>query len=398
MKIKSLSITFLTAVSLYVSQVQAQSLFPFQQLEILGNNTSLHAAAETTAVDMADNLAGLTLANPEVGFSYMWGAPTDVPNKINIDVSQTFDFPTLSGARKQVAKANNRSLEIGYMNARSTLALEIENAIIEYIYQKQTVNHLSANVVKRTELQTIAEQALKSGVITYIDYNAYVLAAIAAEDELTQAQIALNTAMQDLKRLNNGTSPSILPETWPQTLLPSSFGEWLDVAVAVAPELQQLKAQIDIADKEVNLRKKEALPEFGIGYVNELVKNSNYHGVSLSLSLPLWGNSSRIKAAKAARTAAMLNAETASVQFALTKENEYNKAQMLMNAAHKYERAYAEAIANTEKYLDMAYDKRTMSILEYKSAQADLYTYALKTLQAQRDFQLARAALYAPTL
>ena len=90
--------------------VQAQSLYPFLQTEIQGNNTELQAAAHSCESAKADNMSGLTLANPEVGVSYMLGVPSDVPDKTNIGVSQSFDFPTLSGARKRVAEAESRML------------------------------------------------------------------------------------------------------------------------------------------------------------------------------------------------------------------------------------------------------------------------------------------------
>lgn len=387
----------LVAASLYATTAHAQSLFPFLQEEILGNNPTLHSQALSCESTKLDNNAGLTLANPEVGVSYMFGQPSDVPNKTNIDITQTFDFATLSGAKRRVAEAADNVADGTYMSLRSQLALDVENAIINYIYQLKLVTTLDKRLKERDTILTVADKALQAGTITYPDYNEIQLEHIAAGHDLELAHIDLEEAHSLLVRLNGGKEPGRLPDNWPAALLPQSFDEWIHTAAAVSPELASLQANIRLADRQVNLRKKESLPEFSIGYVNELVSESNYHGVAIGLSLPLWGNSSRIKAAKSSLAAARQNFESATDDFRLTKKAEYDKAVQMLNATNAYTEAHSKAVEHSKKYLDLALQKGTMNRLDYLRT-LDSYTdYTLRTLEATRDFQLARAALYAPT-
>ncbi|MCM1005599.1 MAG: TolC family protein [Prevotella sp.] len=398
MKRKFIISTFLGFATLFAAKTSAGSLFPFLMNEILGNNSSLHSAAMTAESSKLDNLSGLTLANPEVGVSYMFGSPSDVPNKTNVEVTQGFDFATLSGARRRAARAENQIIDADYMAKRSKLALQVENALIEYVYQYQLVEELTKYARQRADILEIARQSLDAGVITYHIYNENVLSNLTAESDLAQARLALSAAEAKLRILNNGSLPSNLPTAWPASLLPVSFYEWLSAAAPVAPELLSAQANINKTKEEVNLRKKEGLPEFSVGYVNELVKNDNYHGAKVGFSLPLWGNSGRVKAAKAQAAAAQLSLDAASEQFVLTKQSEYDNAKLLLDVADKYDKAYADAISNREKYLDLGYEKGTLSALDYYTAKAALYEYALRSLDARKAFHLARAALYAPTL
>lgn len=118
MTIKTLAVAALVSLPLAGG---AQSLFPHWQTLILGNNPTLISETRTTAASNADALTGLTLADPEVSVSYMFGAPSDVPNKTNIEVTQTFDFPTMSGARRRLAQAQGRVQDATLLARRSPI-------------------------------------------------------------------------------------------------------------------------------------------------------------------------------------------------------------------------------------------------------------------------------------
>lgn len=69
----------------------------------------------------------------------------------------------------------------------------------------------------------------------------------------------------------------------------------------------------------------------------------------------------------------------------------------MLHAANAYTEAHAKAVEQSTKYLDLALQKGTMNRLDYLRT-IDSYTdYTLRALEATRDFQFARAALYAPT-
>lgn len=399
MKFKSITwpLAGLIALCAY-NNAKAQSAFPLQQAEIMKNNLSLKALSSATSAIKEDNLTGLNLANPEVGLSYMFGSPSDVPNKTNVEVTQSFDFPTLSGAKRRIAKADNEVAETSYLTSRSTIALEVENALISYTYQLALTNELKTQYNDVQALLKHAKLSLEQGTITQIDYNKIELEELALRNDLNMAEVEMEAAKAELTRLNGGSPLTSLPTSWPDVSLPVSFGEWAKNAAHINPELLSLQAELKRAKEEINLRKKEGLPEFSIGYANELVKGSNYHGATIGFSLPLWGNSGRVKAAKASYAAAQVSLQTATDQFLNQKQNEFNKAELLLRTAKQYEEMYTNIRTNGETYLKQALEAGRITMFEYMTQREDFFEHALKKLEAQRAFQEARATLYAPTL
>lgn len=400
MTVKSITLP-LAAITVLLSTVaatQAQSVFPQQQAEILKNNPSLKALTTATTAVEEENLTGLTLANPEVGLSYLFATPHTEPNRTNIEVTQTFDFPTLSGAKRKVAEADNAIARASLLSSRSAIAIEAENALIAYTYQASLVAELSAQYEDMQALQTHAALSLENGSITQIDYDKIELEVMALKNDLAMAEVDMQSAAADLTRLNGGTPLSNLPAEWPESTLPPSFDEWVESATLTNPELIALRAELNRAKEEINLRKKEGLPEFSFGYANELVNGSNYHGATLGFSLPLWGNKGRVKAAKASHAAAQATLQAASEQFICQKQNEYTKAELLYGTAQQFDRMYTKVRSESEEHLKRALDMGRITMFEYMTQREDFFEHALKRLEAQRAFQEARATLYAPTL
>lgn len=376
----------------------AQSLFPHWQTLILGNNPDLLSETRATAAANYDELTGLTLADPEVNVSYMFGAPADVPNKTNIEVTQTFDFPTMSGARRRVAQAQGRVQDASLLARRSQLALEVEKALIEYVYASHLAAELEEWEALSSRMLAEADTALEAGTITILEHNGINLQTLAARDELDASRVELASALATLHRLNGGKPLENLPQEWPDASLPPSLEEWTEQAMRVNPELELAGAALALAAREVELRKKQGLPEFSVGYVNELVKGGNYHGASIGFSLPLWGNKGRVKGAEAVRQAAEESLQNARESFALKAQSDWERASMLRQVWERYDHAWAEASALTERRLSTALQKKTISIADWLRARTTLKEYALRRLQAAREWQLARAELYAPTL
>lgn len=395
MTIRTLAFAALTCLPLAGG---AQSLFPHWQTLILGNNPDLLSETRSTAAANADELTGLTLADPEVNVSYMLGVPSDVPNKTNIEVTQTFDFPTMSGARRRLAKAQGRVQDAALMARRSQLALEVEKALIEYVYASRLTAELEEWDALSARMLAEADTALEAGTMTILEHNGISLQSLAARDELDASRVELASALAALHRLNGGKPMENLPQDWPDASLPPSLEEWTELAMRVNPELEQAGAALELASREVDLRKKQGLPEFSVGYVNELVKGGNYHGASIGFSLPLWGNRGRVKGAEALRQAAEESLQTTRESFALKAQADWERATMLRQVWERYERAWAEASAMTERHLSTALQKKAISITDWLGARATLKEYALRRLQAAREWQLARAELYAPTL
>ncbi len=365
----------------------AFSQLPFDNVlrEIESNNTLLKAyRAENEALQL-QNLTGLNLADPEVSFAYMWGQPSDVPNKINIGVTQSFDFATLSGAKKRVANCQNNIVELEYKQNCLTLILEAESELIGVVYYNALIEMLNERIDLLTKKSHSLHDALKNGETTILDVNIADIELQSLVSEHRLAEIERNALLVELKRLNGGKELLFHSDEFPTVRgLATTFDEWYIEAEARNPLLQSLRANIELSKQEVSLSKSQGLPNFAVGYVNELVAGENHHGISVGVSLPLWSNSGKVKAAKAALNASQAELEDAQLKFYAELQSQYERVIALESMMNEYKKALADL--NNKVALDKSFEAGNISILEYVQELQMYYDLKSKTLSAERDY------------
>lgn len=141
----------------------------------------------------------------------------------------------------------------------------------------------------------------------------------------------------------------------------------------------------------MKLGKLSGLPQISAGYMSELVPESNFRGITLGLSVPLWSNRNRVKQAKAAVVAAELQQKDATVQFYERLRNQYDRTLGLQRTAGEYRKALAE-LDNTQ-LLRRALDAGEISLLDYIVELGLYYTTVDEALAAERDYELALTEL-----
>ncbi len=88
------------------------------------NNTTLKALREAADAQKIENRTGIYLADPEIGFNYLWGNPSSIGNRKDINIKQNFDIPTISGLKSRVANQQNTLVEGQYKSDRINILLE----------------------------------------------------------------------------------------------------------------------------------------------------------------------------------------------------------------------------------------------------------------------------------
>lgn len=355
------------------------------------NNTALAAMRQENDAQRLQNMTGLNLPDPEVEFAYMWGQPATVRDKINVGVSQSFDFATLSGAKKRVALCQNDLVALQYKQSRLELIKEARTALINLIFINAVSNLDNEKLRAYKTLAAAQKKALDNGGTNVIGLNKINLELLGVENEVRLNEVERKALLLEIQRLNGG---QILPFTlseYPVVIMPTSFDEFYAMAEAQSPMLAYVRSEVELSRQMLSLAKSENLPAFSLGYVNELIKGDNHHGVSLGVSIPLWSNSGKVKAAKASLNASQARSEDAATQLYGNILTQYERTLMLRQTADEYARMVA-ALSNRE-YLKKALDAGQISIIDYIN-ETNLYYEALeKALEAERDFQLAYAML-----
>ena len=78
------------------------------------NNTTLKVLRAEADAAKAEARTGLTPADPELELGYLWGTPKEQGNRIDLGLTQSFDFPTVYRFRKLIADGEATIADLEY--------------------------------------------------------------------------------------------------------------------------------------------------------------------------------------------------------------------------------------------------------------------------------------------
>ena len=381
----------LIAVLALTGPVAAQQPIDAVLQQIERNNTTLEALRKQTEADKLQNKTGITLPDPEVSFDYLWGDPSAIGNRKDFGVSQSFDIATIAGSRRRVADAQNGLLDVEYRAGRMAVLLEAKQACIQLIYYNALKAELEQRLAHAQAVADFYDRQLADGNANRLEVNKARLSLSAAQGELRRNEVERANLLSELQRLNGGEPIAFDQAVYAQPVLPQDFEAWYDEAAAANPALTYARQNVELKRREMKLGKLSGLPQISAGYMSELVPESNFRGITLGLSVPLWSNRNRVKQAKAAVVAAELQQKDATVQFYERLRNQYDRTLGLQRTAGEYRKALAE-LDNTQ-LLRRALDAGEISLLDYIVELGLYYTTVDEALAAERDYELALTEL-----
>ena len=381
----------LIAVLALTGPVAAQQPIDAVLQQIERNNTTLEALRKQTEADKLQSKTGITLPDPEVSFDYLWGDPSAIGNRKDFGVSQSFDIATIAGSRRRVADAQNGLLDVEYRAGRMAVLLEAKQACIQLIYYNALKAELEQRLAHAQAVADFYDRQLADGNANRLEVNKARLSLSAAQGELRRNEVERANLLSELQRLNGGEPIAFDQAVYAQPVLPQDFEAWYDEAAAANPALAYARQNVELKRREMKLGKLSGLPQISAGYMSELVPESNFRGITLGLSVPLWSNRNRVKQAKAAVVAAELQQKDATVQFYERLRNQYDRTLGLQRTAGEYRKALAE-LDNTQ-LLRRALDAGEISLLDYLVELGLYYTTVDEALAAERDYELALTEL-----
>ena len=364
--------------------------------EIEVNSTSLNALREQIEAHKLANRTDIFLENPEVEFAYLWGSPSEIGHRINLGITQSFDFPTVYGYRNKISKLENASVELMYKSERMNLLLEAKQACIELVYYNALTKEYTGRVDNARQIAEAYKIRLDKGETNIIESNKAQLNFITVNNELERIGIEQKSVLSKLKSINGGKDIVINNSVFEDALLPQSFDEWYSQTESKSPVLQYVSSQLDINNQQIKLNKAASLPKLSAGYTSERVTGEAFQGVAIGVSIPLWENKNKVKQAKmqakATETALLDN----KVQFYNNLQNLYTKSSGLQQSTLKYRQALSSY--NNNNLLKKALEAGEISLLEYLLEIEYYYDAVDKALESERDFQLSLAELWAVEL
>lgn len=393
MKINKLLIVCLTVAMSVPGFAQENAGTVLSQIE--KNNTALQALRKRTEADQYGYKAERALDAPEVGFDYLWSSPADVGTRKDISVTQSIDVAALAGARGKLADSRTELSAIQYNIERQKILLEAKQLYIRIVYCNAVNAELSSRIARSEQIEAAYRDMQARGETDMIEVNKAHLAYLSQKNALSRNLVERESLLSELQGLNGGepveVNASVIST---DEVLPADFGAWYAEASQQIPELAYMKKNEDVNAAEARTAKMANYPSLTAGYMAELVKGSNFRGLTLGLSIPIWSVRSKVRQANASCEAAKLEERDA-----VTKT--YNSFKAL------YDRAKGLQEISAELSSSLAVSTEAMALTEHKLKAGDIslidnimelslyYSLADEVLATSCDYALALAELYA---
>lgn len=386
---KKIIIALISIIAFQLS-LSAQSTIDSVLAQIERNNTTLFALQKRAEADKIGNKTGKTLQNPEIEFNYLWGNNV-TGNRTDFKATQAFDFPTAYSYKNQISDIKNEQVELEYQKQRKELLLKARLICYDLIYS----NAVKAELTKRSNhAQSIADaykSKLDVGETNLLEYNKAQLNLLNFSNEMKVITIEQEALQAELTRLNGGVPVNLTENEFQVVVLPADFEQWYVQAEQNNPLLNWLKKEVELSQKKVSLNKALSMPKFQAGYMSESVIGSEFKGITVGLSIPLWENKNTVKYAKANTLALENTASDIKMQLYSYLKVLHTKAISLQNNVSDYK--IKLATFNNTELLKKAFDKGEITLINYMFELSFYYESVNNLHKLERDLNKTIAEL-----
>lgn len=381
--------TILWAILPCVLYSQAQGIDDVLK-SIEKNNIELQAAQKDVASEVEEIKQSNTVEGLSVEYSPFMRSGIPGISSSELIVSQEFDFPTLYGARRLLAKKQHRVLNLEYQTKRRDLLLEAKIKCLDWIQLNQLKNVLADRLEKAQRLSELYQKRFEHGEATILELNKLKMEQMSLHADIAKNEAARQRVYQELLILN-GNQPLLL-EHLAYPLVTTKFN-----ADSLRTHLLQTDAEVlaakgygEAAQQQLNVNKNSWLPRLTIGYRRNTEGDFISNGVQIGFALPLYTNQHKKKAAQAALEGALLR--KANVQMKVSNEwrARQNELEQLRTSLSTYDLIFLrQSLQTLRKIVEIG----EMSLLDYYTEVDKIYEKWQDYINIEHQFQLVYAEL-----
>ena len=375
MKKSILTLLFILSINTVFAQYAYQDILN----TIEANSTVLAAHRKQMEASMAENNAHALVENPEIEAGYIFGYGGE-SDKIELGVSQEFDFPTVYANQSKIRKMSSDIIGTQYDIDRIAVLSEAQAICTELIFCKMKLVLYKQNYDNAVKIADAYQKMMEVGETNILDYNKSKINLANAKNNYDLEMIHYNNLMASLKTMNGGKDIDFQYEDYDVVVLPKDFDEWYASVEQKNPVFEQMRQLLAIDQQKVKLSKAEWFPKFSIGYGAEIARGGEEgeHGPSIGLVLPLWHNKGSVKSAK-------MHAEATETLLTNEKAVTYNYLSSLFAKA----KALQENVSSLASSLEQ-FDGQALLLKAFESGEINLVDY----LNEVEYYQNAMIELY----
>jgi outer membrane protein, heavy metal efflux system len=355
------------------------------------NNKELQAFLNFIESRKLELKSSNNLSDPQLGAYYLPWGDNNTSSYLEIQISQTTEFPTVYGAKNKLIESQYQQLDMDYALKRQSILKEAQTLCFELIYlnkrksKEQERLELSERVFEQTEELFTNEE--KSA----LDFNKAKVVWLQQQFEVQQIESEIQNTLLSIKNLNGGIDISWDLSTYPIELFVTDRDSIWQEKLARDPEFQLLRQEELLARKSLVVAKSNSLPDLTIGYNYQGIPGSSYAGVYGGVSIPIWSNKNKVRAAKFNVQFQSENGEVSKSRIRFAFDMQYNDYEMLLFKYTEYKKTLD--VLNSDEMLLQAYQLGEFSFLEYHRELVFYYQAYDSMLRVENQLQLAKSQL-----
>lgn len=354
------------------------------------HSTRLEAARMQADAEKAESGTITALPDPEIGFNYLFGSE-GIGNRWDINVSQSFDMPTVLSQKRKMKREMQRVSELKYLSERQQLLVAAKKLCIEIVFCNAMMEHLAEDLEETGAMAEAYEILYKKSEATAIDYNKAHQAKLFFEAEHREFLAMKENLLAELEYMNGGKPVIITDSTFTHTPVHEDFDTWLAANIGRHASLQLAESEVKMGEQSLKLAKSERLPGLKLGYMGEFAREDKYQGPTIGLSLPLWGASRKVKAAQKQLEATRLSLADTRMQLVTQMRNTHRDVLQLQETYRQFSSHLTDC--DNEPLLLKSLEKGQINMITYLQERQFVHEMHEKLLATERDLELRKAEL-----
>jgi outer membrane protein, heavy metal efflux system len=339
------------------------------------NNRTLEGARQFYENTRISAKTDLYPDNPEVEYAHLWGSPANLGNRTDFGVSQSFDFPGVYTKRSKLSKAGVEKASRIVENVRQTTLLEAKQLWVEKVYLNRKLRVQKKRVAEADQVSGFYRMQFENGEISRLKYNKALLLHASLRSELDMLEAESSVLDTEIARISGDPDITIVNQDYYLTdnaildsVLQSSLSN---------PLYQAYKQEIEVLNLRKQLTRAAGMPKLKTGYYSEKVPGLHLQGFKLGITIPLWENANKVKAA----TGEVIFAELAAEKFRSDEVAAILQLHTRYRSFQKQIRELRLALENSNdpELLSLVVESGEISMVEY-FYETDLYYRVLNDL------------------
>ena len=359
------------------------------------NNRELQAGEQNTRAEKLDVRNENNLEDPSVSYSRKFGEQDGVSPEIEFEVTQGIDFPTLYAQRRQYGKLQGRALDLQQAVLRRDILLRAKELCLDLIRLNQLKALYGQRLKNAEELNALFDERFEKGDVNILEVNKVKMELMNLRATVAENDAAYRTALQNMLAMN-GNMPLEFDETvYPLVPELRSLEQVRDEVMGADYALKQAQAGSEAARKLVKVNRHGWLPKLEVGYGREGGSDAMLNGFVVGVSVPIFSNRGKVKAARARQAGAELAQEQVAQQVEADIQSLFNEATRLRASMQAYDTGLMD---KTLSALKQAVEAGQLSVLDYYSEAETVYASQEKLVDLENRYQKVVAQLYKNSL